>query len=561
MTSPDKPRHAHRIGFGLLLVSPYAPLAFGWTPGFDLFGMIVVTAAAVGAPGFAAVVAAGRRSIPESFAGFVFGSWFLCFLALALRKLLGLPLTAQAFALVLGALTCAVGVWGAARRGVPSPKRAHLAVAATAALGFALSFFSAKSIVPPLQDQDMDGQNTAYGLAAELTPFGLTDRSTLYFFAHPLLLHHFNACTLLLSGEIEVVRPPYDAAVLERDELPPELGRPGFARILRALRLDERPPDRSRRWMRDVYGKYLANPALFGTRAPNVAFNAAFAALLFLTLGMLGLSRVDAGLVTIVSVSLPEIVVRSGYGGYFAPTALTFLIAARVAGDPLAGKAARAAAGFLAMFTSQKAVTVGAAVFGSHAFARLRDLRRGIGNSFALLAGMAAAVLASTVFGLVIAPEDFVLDGLLEHGVWRFSSAAGKVGAPALTYPGVVGLWKDFASQMGWAWSALALVAFFAAFRRMRDLGENESDNVVRIAVFWLVAGAVVFTATDWRQTKHLCTMLPAIVILVGSCMSRATPIWKRGIRVVLLGSIAWNAIRIARLAQDFNSFPVRPIW
>ena len=554
-------RLVRTLGLGAVLAAPYVPFVLGWTPRFDLLGMILVTAAAMGAPGLAAVVATGRRRAAEVVTVFVLGGWALCLVAMALRIAFELPLTAAAFAEVLGIITCAAGLWGATRPGALPFGRPDPAVVAAAALGFAVSFFAARSIVPPLQDQDMDAQDTAYGLAVELTPVGLTDRSTLYFFAHPLLLHYLNSCTLLLTGEIEVVRPAYDAAVLERSRLPAAQQQPGVERALDALRRLERPPDRDLPWKRSVYGAFLRDPALFGTRAPNVVFAAALAALLFVTLGALGLSRLDAGLVTLATVTLPEIVVRSGYGGYFAPTALTFLVVARLASDPGTPAVLRAAAGFLAMFTNQKAVTVGAAVLGSEVLGRLKAIRPAASGSLPLLGGMVAAAGAYALFGLAIAPQDFVLDNLLEHGVWRFAAAAGKTGA-RLDYPGPLVLWGDFARQSGWGWSALVVAGWVAAPRRLLAARESdEGGRLLSVAWLWALAAAVVFTATDWRQTKHLCTMLPALVILVGSMIARPGGGWRIAGRAVLVASIAWNVVRIAGLAQHFNSFPVRPIW
>ena len=157
--------------------------------------------------------------------------------------------------------------------------------------------------------------------------------------------------------------------------------------------------------------------------------------------------------------------------------------------------------------------------------------------------------------------EDFVLDSLLEHGVWRFAAAVGKTGA-RLTYPGPFEVWVDFARQSGWGWAALVVAGWLAAPRRvLAATGGDEGGRLVSLSWLWVIAAAVVFTATDWRQTKHLCTMLPALVILVGSMVARSPAGWRMAFRTVLLASIAWNVVRIAGLVHDFNSFPVRPIW
>ena len=219
---------ARALGFGALLALPYVPFVLGWTPRFDLLGMILVTAAAMGAPGFAAVVATRARRAAEvvtasCWAAGRFASWRWPCASPSISRSRRRP---------------SPRCWGrhrgrrslgrhASRR--PATGRPVPACSRSPTFGFAVSYFAARTIVPPLQDQDMDAQDTAYGLAVELTPVGLTDRSTLYFFAHPLLLHYLNSCTLLLTGEIELVRPPYDAAVLERSRLPAEQQQPGLS--------------------------------------------------------------------------------------------------------------------------------------------------------------------------------------------------------------------------------------------------------------------------------------------------------------------------------------------
>jgi hypothetical protein len=546
----------------LALAAPYVPFVAGAVPRFDALGVLLVGAAAIGAPGAAAVLATGARKAVDACAAFLLGAWVLNLAAMIARKVLALPLTAAAFAAVLGVAAVALGAAGAYRRASPRLSRRAAVAGAIAAGGFLASFASARWIVPPLQDHDMDAQDTAYGLMVELTPFGLTDRSTLYFFAHPLYLHYFNASTLTLAGEIETVRPPYDAAVRERHRVPPGERRPSLARSLRALGLDQRPPDRGMRWTQRVYGAFRESPALFGTRAPNAAFTAALWALLFVALGRLGLPARDAALVTVASTTLPEIVVRSGYGGYFAPSALTMLLAACAVADPATGRPTRLAAGFLAMFTNQKSVMVGAAAALSGIAERLRVVGAGARGALPLVAGMSVAAAAYALLGLWIAPEDWVLDGLLEHGIWRFTAAEGAAYASRLAYPSPGGLWRDFASQMGWPWTALVAAGLLRALATLRTPDRDERrGRLLGIAALWAVVGGLLFTATDWRQTKHLCNLLPAFALLLGGLLARSPGPARIAIRVVLVASLGWTAVRVVQLARDFTSFPVRPIW
>ena len=78
-------------------------------------------------------------------------------------------------------------------------------LALAALVGFALW------VVPPLDDQDLEVQATASGLARRGEPSTVTDRATTWFFAHPPLLHVLTAGSFALSGRLDRVA---DADVL-----------------------------------------------------------------------------------------------------------------------------------------------------------------------------------------------------------------------------------------------------------------------------------------------------------------------------------------------------------
>jgi len=317
------------------------------------------------------------------------------------------------------------------------------------------------------------------------------------------------------------------------------------------------PPraDTSLLWNRRVYPEFLKQPALLGTRAPNFILAAVLAMLLFRALRSAGTGSGDAALLTIVTMTLPEIFVRSGYGGYFAISAVTFLAAAWLAAAP-ASAAPRPAflAGFLAMIANQKSVIIGAAAF-------LTSPKR----SWPVLLGLAAGALAFAIYGLWIAPEDFVADHLLDHGLRRFDAGDSQVAPGAPAYPSRAGLWLEFAQHFGWIWCALAALAWAAALaaliQRRRRRESNGEDGLREIAALWILVGAAIFTATDWRQTKHLCKLVPAMTIVIGAFLARSPRPARLGLRAALAISLLWNARWLVKIAQDFSSFPMSTIW
>ena len=555
------------------LAIPYLPFGLGVDPGEGLVGAVLVTAAALGAPGVVGAAAVGRGA-PRRVTGALLAAAGLNVAAAVALRVLGIEPGPRSFGVALGLLVAGAGAFVIGRGRRPPDPRRHPLATALAVTAFALAWFAGTQVVPPLEDQDSEVQGTAYGLAHDLQPLCLTNRSTLYFFAHPLLLHAFNAATLTLSGDLETVRPPYDAARTARETQAPELRARGLAAAWSALRHSAPRPDRYLAWRGDVYGPFLKSPALFGTRAPNFALAALAAVLVFALARRSGAAPFDAALTTIAYATLPEIFVRSGYGGYYALTAATLLAGVGLAAGSAGGGKAGAAAGALAMLSNQKSLVVGAAAAGARALRALaRRQPAELRMAGPLWLGLVAGGTVFWFYGLGLAPHEFVGDHLLEHGLLRFSGAEAVNRAGKLLYPTRPALWLEFASHMGWVWCAAAAIGMGTGIARgVRGLrrepaapvaGRASADagSLVRHLVLWVVVGAVLFTATDWRQTKHLCLLVPALAVLIGG----GTAARPGGLRWVLRGGLAfavvWNVVWIVRLAGDFEALKISTVW
>jgi hypothetical protein len=568
-----------RLSFVALLGVPYVPILLGFVPGEGMLAGLWLAAAGLLAPAAAGALLPGGAGTARWFVRALLTAALLNVATAVSLYVAGVPPGPRSFAGVLGFVTVSTGAWGLSwGPRIPGPRRQPLFwfVGAGALL---LAAFAGTRVVPPLEDQDSEVQGTAFGLAHELEPICLTNRSTLYFFAHPLLLHALNAGTLTLGGELPTVRPPYDAAVAEREKLPPEARRRGLTPALDALRAPGPRPDRALAWFREVYKPFLEDPALTATRAPNFFLAAAVAVLLLAWVRRLGAAPADAVLVVAAYATLPEIFVRSGYGGYYALTAATFLAATRLAAGPGGGGKSGYFAGTLAALSNQKALVPVAAVTG---WRLLRAAAARSGSVFApalpLLLGLLAGTTVFWIYGLWVAPQEFVADHLLEHGFRRFDGAEVVSRAGRAVYPSRPELWLEFARHFGWAWTALAVAAVgTAAVRAARSLRGAASSPVfevtegtfpaglaadsLAILAAWVLLGAAVFTWTDWRQTKHLCLLVPAATVLVGWLTARAGPRLRWVVRLVLAASLGWNVVWIVRLARDFTSLTISTVW
>ncbi|MGH2570394.1 MAG: hypothetical protein ACRDGR_04170, partial [bacterium] len=177
------------------------------------------------------------------------------------------------------------------------------------------------------------------------------------------------------------------------------------------------------------------------------------------------------------------------------------------------------------------------------------------------LLGVAAGGVAFCIYGLAIAPGEFVADGLLEHGWSRLDGAEATSRAGKAVYPSRAGVWLELARHLGWGWTLLAAAGLALGVRDAVRDPASERGRIVATLVAWVLVGAIVFTATDWRQTKHLCLLVPALVALISALLPAAPPPVRLVLRAALVLSLGWNVRGIARLAAEFGSITVTPVW
>jgi hypothetical protein len=433
--------------------------------------------------------------------------------------------------------------WGGSGRGA----------AAVAVAGFLAASCAGLWLVPPLEDHDMEVRGTAWGLLTDRKPWFLTNREQWLPMAHPLLFHVQVAQSMVFTGEIETTRRSYLSA----------------QEAARAAR-DGSPFDSMARWRED-HAAFVAEPALVGSRAPSAVFAGLSLVLLFELVRRLSGSRLAAGFACLLYGSAPETVVRAAYAGYFAPAVFWMLVAAGLFApaeeDPY-GPGLRkvgwfAAAGALLAWTDHKTVAFvlgTTALFAWRAFrdagsvspralARAVDLR-----AVALGAGFTAATLVWWGYGLATDRHAFVDDHLRMHVLHRALLDDVRLGASPERYaPGIAAVWTEFSGHTGWTLLPVGLCGFVLWLRRRSP----ESDAGAVLAA-WGLAVAVVFSVTDWRQTKHL---MNALAPWVAAAVVFAVSARPRGLRAAalaaLLVALAWNAATDAALLRDFRSLTI----
>jgi hypothetical protein len=473
-----------------------------------------------------------------------------------------------------------------------TPFRTPLArgLALCAALFFMQSYMGAAHFVPPLEDQDTETQGTAYGLMNELEPTMVTNRGKYHFFAHPLLLHFWIGWSALIMDDLDGLRYYHDSAVAvqampgARDLVPLDslnATSPFIAKIKQLFTFTpEFAATLDARWKQDL-AQFYKTPMLLATRTPSVFL----AALTLFPLGFLVYrisgSRFAAIGSAVIYATLPEVYVRSSYGGYMAMTNFLTLSGAyfylqasgllpdredAARADPGASPRAAGAA-YLGAWANQKWLLVAAAI-GLHATIRLvfdGKLSDVVGRArksvafmtalkvtFAFLAGWACYA----VFGLSVAYKDFLADHLVEHVLKRFrfnDVNLATVQHGGWVYPSILALWAEFCQHLNWLIAGVAALAMARAARHIR--------GPEGLFLLWILIGAIGFSLIDWRMTKHLSKILPPIVVLCGLLWASCQGKTRAALSAVLGVALVWNIWTVAHVMRNFEYIKASPIW
>jgi len=411
---------------------------------------------------------------------------------------------------------------------VPWPSLA-VAVAAAAAL-----LWFAAMVVPPLEDQDMEMQATAHALATSQVPRTLTNRSTAYYFAHPPLLHLWQAGTFALSGRLSRLAY-YDEAGRSAARAP-LVEPPAGAPLARRPHYDDWKP---------LLRRFLSEPQLWPARQVSVLLAAVAAGLLASLAASLTASTAAGIVLAALLVTLPETLVRGAHGAYFAATVLLSLVVLACLGQERPPPRVMLASA-LAFLVDQKGLLVPAA------WALAAPSALGWRRVLPLVGGLAGAA-AFFAYGLAVDAPTFLFDFVREHVARRFLGADLRFAADASRfYPSIPQLWAEYVARYGVVFTAWAALATAFALRRRRP--------EARAAAASVLLGALVFSVVDWRQTRHLALLTaPAVVAVAGTWPVSAR--WRRAALLLAAALVLRNLWAAWPLLSAFESWRPRAGW
>jgi hypothetical protein len=396
--------------------------------------------------------------------------------------------------------------------------------------GFLVTSVAALRLVPPLEDHDMEVRGTAYGLGVDGKPYFTSNREIYLPMSHPVLFNALVAQSLMATREIEAVRPSYDSA--KKAEAAERAG-------------DAFAWDAA--WRHD-YDDFIRRPALVGTRAPSALFAALVLALIVDALVRATGSAVAATAGAFVYMSVPETIVRSAYAGYFSETVFAMLAASLLLteiDDESRAVWCGFAGAFMALIDHKTVVFTAAIAVWTLGVALARRERPERGAS-ALILGFGGGTLAWWAYGFWVSPKVFIQDHLRKHFAHRFLMNDVRFTADHVHRyaPSIPELWREFLAHTGWVLVPVAVAAAVFALTR----GD--------VLALWCLSGAVAFSLTDWRQTKHLMNGLaPMVVLAVAATWPWKG--WKRFAAALLVAACLFNVWNDVALFRDFKSLHV----
>ena len=459
--------------------------------------------------------------------------------------------------LITIALVVNFGLVRGSRRGwfpelsLRSPFAKALGIAAF--LFFVQSYVGAAYRIPALEDQDMEVQGTAYGLVHSLRPTMVTNRGTTNFFAHPPLLHAWIGLSMLVTDELDDLRFYHEAAMAARGESREQL--------------DAR--------FRETFARFEQAPHLLGTRTPTVIMGVMTMILFALLIRELTGSAVAAVGGAVLYATLPEVYVRSAYGGYMTVTSLWGLLVIRsylsasglleggtrsanlraVLGGSALGAVANSKSVMIAVATVlHGCLTALADAFGNANVVFWRN--RKLVASAAVALGFWMGWLLFAAWGVGISRADFVEDHMRVHFLDRFQFNTVWLQKPTGSldkYPSIGALWAQYAKHIGWPIAGVGMLALARAMRRFKG-----ADGVL---LMWFAVGGIMFSITDWRQTKHLALILPPLLTLIAMLWSGVHGRARFVLTVVLTTGLVLNVWRVAMLMIDFTYLVPYRMW
>jgi hypothetical protein len=408
----------------------------------------------------------------------------------------------------------------------------YATAALVAVIAGGLCFWGATRVVPVLQDHDSVMECPAYGLATTLKPYCIETRVPYYFAKGPTS-HFIYAFPLVLTDSLERVKHYYDTSLAA-------LNSPDPQKNIVSLWHGE-----FKRWFPKQGGRVIVE-----TRTTSIFISVMLALLLFAMVHEITGRSALALALSIVFLTLPEIFVRNSYAGYQNISNFFLLLALY---QFLKNKESVLTPLLLATINQKCVIVLGLAV-GVWLLVNKVNWKKMLGNK--TLIGLLAGMLLLYAYGAFIHPPSLLQDQLQRHGVDRLLH---QNPIPGMDYPSFTELWTMFGFNYGVFFILLVILGAVLLFRN-RAAFPRET-----VLLLLIMATAFAFSLVDWKMTKHLDLMVPAMVLVIA--LGFRDRLWSTSwkyralISSLLLLALANNGWIICKLADNFSWLNVTPIW
>ena len=406
-------------------------------------------------------------------------------------------------------------------------------------------YLGATKIVPPMEDLDNEAQGTAYGLINHLKPYMVTNRKMTYYFAHPPSLHFYIGAASLFYDKLEELSYYYISAKR--------------AETQRGVTMSEN--DLERIWLKNLK-TFFEKPLLLPTRMPSIFFSALTVIVFIFLIKHYTSSYLILVLAPLLYFTFPEVFVRSCFAGYLAIDNFILLIMAYLYITCLEENKGSnlnflfISSGCFAAFADQKTLIFPLALFctiltarGTGAIARLKSA-----FSHSLIVGFVIGIAIYVAYGVWVDAKTFIDDQVMWHFINRFRLDDIRViHSSEIWYPSIIEVWREFGHNLGYHFLFIGSLLAISSLK-------NKQDKIDLFG-YWFLIGAVLFSITDWRQTRHFMLIIPPMIICTLLFLDKMKS-WIRYFLIGLLGLLIMRNIwMILQLANNFEIIKPTPIW
>jgi hypothetical protein len=396
-----------------------------------------------------------------------------------------------------------------------------------------------------MEDLDNEAQGTAYGLINHLKPYMVTNRRMIYYFAHPPLLHFYIGATSLFCGKLEELSYYYKAAKRAETQLGMKISEDDLEKI----------------WLKNLK-TFFERPLLLSTRMPSIFFSALTGLTFIFFLKHFIHSYLILVMAPLLYFTLPEVFVRSCFAGYMAIDNFILLIMAYLSithtkeskGPHL--NYLFVLSGCFAALADQKTLIFPLALLCTIMIERGTGIIGRLKSAFShpLIVGFAIGIAIYFAYGIWVDAKTFIDDQVMWHFIDRFRLGDIRMThSSEIWYPSIMEVWREFGHNLGYYF------LFIGAITAIYSL-KNKQDKISLLG-YWFLIGAVLFSLTDWRQTRHFMLIIPPMII----CTLLFLDKMESRIKYPLIGLLALTIIRntwvILKLAEDFETIKPTPIW